>query len=396
MKARFVGQPLIAHGGWAASLLEDLLADQSFSRLDVAVAWAKRSGLSRLETPIRAFRERGSTASLIVGIDEGGATFQGLELAMELFDPVFVFHDPGRPKRTFHPKVYLFQGERAAVLLVGSNNATAGGLFSNYEATLTCELHLASRGDRELFEAMRSWFDALYSDADVCRPLNAPLLKALMADPKYGIQDEDRQRKRPAHEEDYEGVTADEPGASIFGASKTAKAGQAPVRPRTSRVIPAKRGARRVAVRGVRVTDRWWKQLTASDAQRTKPGSNPTGKIHLTKASHDIDHTTYFRRDFFSGVRWQSQPQRRGTKELATVDFDVTISGNDYGRYPLVVDHADYRVAEQRNAPTWLHWGPLGPILRQQDLTGAWVVLERRDDGSFGLQVTRTTPTPST
>lgn len=375
--------------------MEELLADQSFNRLDVAVAWAKRSGLSRLDTPIRTFRERGSIASLIVGIDEGGATFQGLELAMELFDPVFVFHDPGRPKRTFHPKAYLFHGERAAALLVGSNNATAGGLFSNYEATLACELHLASRGDRELFEAVRSWFDALYSDAEVCRPLNASVLKALMADPKYGIQDEDRQRKRRAHEDDYEGVTADEPGASIFGTSKTAKAGQAPARARTSRATPGKRGPRPTA-RGARVTDRWWKQLTASDAQRTKPGSNPTGKIHLTKASHDIDHTTYFRREFFRGVRWRSQPQPRGTKELATVNFDVVIGGNDYGRYPLGVDHADYRIANQRNAPTWLHWGPIGPILRQEDHTGAWVVLERRSDGSFGLQVTRTTPTPGT
>src|SRR4051794_1465454 len=47
-----------------------------------AVAWGKRSGLTRVAPYFEAIRSAGGTVDLILGISEGGATRQGLEMAL--------------------------------------------------------------------------------------------------------------------------------------------------------------------------------------------------------------------------------------------------------------------------------------------------------------------------
>jgi hypothetical protein len=166
--------------------------------LDVIVAWAKRSGLSRLQPHLEASRDRGGQARLVVGIDEGGATRQGLELARVLFDSVHVFHD--RSGRTFHPKVYLAAGDVSARLLVGSHNATAGGVYFNYEAGVECVL--APPDDDDLLDSVRDYIVRLNADTDVCKELTDAVLAEMLGNPRYRIGDEDARRRAapPANE----------------------------------------------------------------------------------------------------------------------------------------------------------------------------------------------------
>jgi HKD family nuclease len=145
------------------------------------VAWMKRSALARLDNALRDFRTRGGTTSVIIGIDEGGATRQGLQRALDLFDQVYIYHDPS--SRTYHPKLYLALGSTEAVLVVGSNNMTAGGLYSNYEAALLCYLDMAVEEDQTLITQVIAWFDIFPADSEVCKQLTPELLEALLRDP---------------------------------------------------------------------------------------------------------------------------------------------------------------------------------------------------------------------
>jgi len=86
-------------------------------------------GIVRVETDLKAFRDRKGTSRTIVGVDEGGATEQGLRLAAGLFDEAYVFYSGDG--RTFHPKVYYLTGASRAVAFIGSNNLTPGGTFFN-------------------------------------------------------------------------------------------------------------------------------------------------------------------------------------------------------------------------------------------------------------------------
>lgn len=112
MQISFLGQPLLSFGGWTSNWLEGQLSSADVKTVHIAVAWMKRSGLSRLQQHLTSFRQQGGSAVAIIGIDEGGATRQGLELALEMFDSVYVFHDPA--SRTFHPKVYVASSSSSA------------------------------------------------------------------------------------------------------------------------------------------------------------------------------------------------------------------------------------------------------------------------------------------
>jgi hypothetical protein len=392
MKVRFHGQPFDNFGGWTANWLTQVLRNPTVDHLRVAVAWMKRSGLLRVADELKAFKARGGSASVIVGIDEGGATAQGLQLALDLFDSVYVFHEKG--SRTFHPKAYLGYGSSTAEVLIGSNNVTAGGLFSNYEASLLCCLDLQMQDDRGLFDLVNSWFDTMLSDAPVCKTLTPELLETLISNPHYKIGDEDRAKRDKAEEDDYDGVGAGLPEDEIFGTSLSPKAGMAPaaVAPSREPVVAEVSTAPPVPAPAV-VTHRWWKQMSRSDAQQPlNPNSSPTGHLKLAKAGHDIDHKTYFRNHFFGNATWAVQHKKRGPKEEAIIQFNVTIDGLDRGQIALKVDHAEYRIANQDNIPTWLHWGPLGTVLRLTDYKAAWVILERLQSDKYRLEVTWTAP----
>ena len=166
------------------------MADWSIDNVNFVVAWARYGGLRRLEADIRSFRNRGGTLRIILGIDEGVATKAGLMMAIELADEAFVFHDPG--VRTFHPKVYLGTGADRARLLVGSSNVTAGGLFSNYEASLEASFDLPQEAAADALVDVTTYIDKLLGDGGLCRPLDVVLLNRMISDPRYSIAEFER------------------------------------------------------------------------------------------------------------------------------------------------------------------------------------------------------------
>lgn len=400
MVVSFVAQPF-ADGRDLRDFLDALAGDAAINELDVVVAWAKRSGLRRVRTQLEAVRDRPGTTRLIVGIDEGGATRQGLELAREIFSSVHVFHD--NSWRTFHPKIYLAVGGDRARLLVGSNNLTAGGVFFNYEAALECVLTLPA--DQGLVDEVRDHIDRLYADAEVCKPLDAALLDELINNPRYRVRDEDASKtagQAVAEGELPEDVDlepdAPEPAPeSVFGKSAEAKRGDPqPTSSVAKKAAPVKAAATKTGGPGAPapgVAKRWFKKLSASDARHPPSAtSHVTGVLRLVQAGHPINQTDYFRADFFADRPWTGTTRPRGLFEETTVPFHVVVSGVDYGIRTLRVDHAPWREAAQGNHTTVLHWDDVAAILDATDHTGHHVILERLTDGSFRLEITPTDP----
>jgi hypothetical protein len=407
VQLRFLGQPFV-DGSDLRDFLSLVANDTSLKDLTVVVAWAKRSGLSRVRADIETLRARGGRARLVVGISEGGATKQGLELAMELFDETRVFHD--ETGRTFHPKIYISSGEESAELLIGSNNMTAGGLFYNYEAALAARLDLSESDDKRLYDDVMSYVQKLNEDGALCLELLPETLEALLADARYRIGDEDRTRV-PEEETDDEPEDSDSPveptpapaTLSLFGRSAHAKRPgpprsaitqpprrtAAPTRASTQAPAPAPAPPANPAMAltpDADVRRRWFKRMPASDAQHPpQPTSNITGNLRLTRAGKDIDQTTYFRDVFFPTAAWAATGS--GDTERARISFDVVINGQALGTRELAVTHAPHREAGQSNHTTVLHWGELRPTMSAADYTGYYVVFESLNEGSFRLRV---------
>ena len=156
-RIEFVHQPS-ASNRIGDRLKENLAAP--WTRFRAAIAFVKRSGTRHVAPALAAFA-RTRDIEIIVGIDHGGSSAEGLRDLLDAVAPagrVIVFHN--RLPFTFHPKIHLFQSPVAAELTVGSGNLTQGGLFTNYEAALRVSLNLDAPGDSAILRSVEQTLDA--------------------------------------------------------------------------------------------------------------------------------------------------------------------------------------------------------------------------------------------
>src|SRR5208283_2600957 len=118
--------------------LQDLLEGNDWNHFEAAVAWVRRSGTKHLLASLKAFIKRGGAARFIIGVDIENTSKEGLEDLLSLDAPgqCSTFFHHNESEVTFHPKLYLLAGVERARLIVGSNNLTESGLFTNTEAGL--------------------------------------------------------------------------------------------------------------------------------------------------------------------------------------------------------------------------------------------------------------------
>jgi PLD-like domain len=121
------------------------------------IAFASEAGLRKLERGVRRFLDTKHSIFWIVGVDLGGTGREALEFLYNLKREytgqvdVRVFSTMDN-RSIFHPKVYWFDADDRQVVLVGSANATAGGLTSNFEVSV--QLDLEPIIDEELLEEL--------------------------------------------------------------------------------------------------------------------------------------------------------------------------------------------------------------------------------------------------
>jgi PLD-like domain len=366
-----------------------------FMTLRIVVAWAKRSGMRRAAGDLGAVRDRGGKVLAIVGVSEGGATEQGLNALLNQTDESHVFHDAGR---TFHPKVYLAEADDRALLLVGSNNLTAGGLAWNYEAGLWCELDLGVEAERRVRDDVVAYFERLKADAAVCLPLDTTTLASMVADTGLIIQNEDSVRRAEKPEPDAPEDTDsnepldDEPVPHVFGKSSLPKRKAPAVVPLTPRKAPARKVVPPVgAVFGSpaerEIVKRWFKQMNRSDAQqRPNPNTNPTGVLRLSQEDFAIDHTRYFHEVFFAGSEWTPTARDASIDEL-WLPMQTVVDGEYLGDVNIRISYGAKRIADQGNVSTVLHWGDLALRMRENNYQGMYVTLERAVGSTFDLTI---------
>ena len=162
-------------------LLDDLkaaLEDDRLLHFKLIVAYAKSGPLHRLREHLDSWRDAGKTAEAILGIDQKGTSTEALDLALTLFDSVYVTQVP---TITFHPKIYLFAGNRFARAFVGSNNLTVGGTEKNFEAAIDVGFDLPDDADA-LASFETAWYELLPPSCPATRLLTITLLSQLRAD----------------------------------------------------------------------------------------------------------------------------------------------------------------------------------------------------------------------
>lgn len=401
MQQRFVGQPFGEH----LNLVDFIehATNQQLSQLRIAVAWAKRSGLGRIWDTLEDFRSAGGHVQLIIGVSEGGATKEGLELALDGADESFVFHDP---RRTFHPKVYFGSSDQERSLLVGSSNLTAGGLSWNYEASVWLDWAKGENDDLDV--AVTGWFERLLGEPNACLPLTKDLIDQMSNSGDIVIGTEARARRAQKKRSDTPEDTDSSVTTTVNGLFQPILVGLRKLPGLSKKLAPITQPAAPPVVAGTGplatntpttagdpplplddVVRRWFKEMDHTAAQQVKSAtSNPTGNLRLSQEDVAINHKVYFRDDFFGGLPWTPSDGKASEQEVV-VRFHAWVDGQDLGEQDLRLSHDPRRIAGQGNVPTVLHWGPLGPILRGTNYIGFYVTLERVLGGRFNLVISK-------
>jgi hypothetical protein len=248
-----------------------------FHGLTIVSAFAKTSGISRIWDELQLFGRDREIVS-IIGIDHDGTSSDAVELLSHVSDELFVVHCSAR-SITFHPKLFVFEGEGVALVISGSSNLTAGGLWSNIEFLTETELTLPE--DQEHFDAILRIVEELTDTAkDYVLHVNPGLLRRLLAI----LPSEQTIQRRTAR-----GALspAQATGTVAFGSGPQTRM------PAPSRHIPPTSGmAGHVRQLAVRVPRRqqvlgmngFWKKLSGFDVS----ASSAPGQIIIPKAFVDL------------------------------------------------------------------------------------------------------------
>jgi len=361
--------------------LRDGLNDSGFTALKIIVAYGKEAPLRKLRQEIEAWRDAGKRAEIIYGIDHQGTSLEVLRLSRELFDTVRIFHQNGMA-HTFHPKLYLFQGDDRGMAYVGSNNLTTGGTETNFECGV--KISLQSPQDDALIEKFQETWN---ETSERTLELDDDLLEELQEANLVVSEEVTRARANGEFREDNEDREhPDFPQTDVQPASPTpGEEGAQPEEGAPTETTPLERIESDSSLE-------WRKRnLKARDAQRPGDNTNPSGVITLVQdyfrddTGQRIDKTTYFRYDVFGDLEWWEEDD----KEVAEAKFRIWI--DEYFRrvYTLRISHKLEWEADQDNYTTAIHWGPLNHILREEIDIRGWnfYLYETDEDGQWEIQL---------
>ena len=147
-------------GDWRDHLTALRHVVKKASKISIAVAFLKKSGLNLFFGELQECLYAGAEIEIFVGRDFWQTEPAALEKLHNLskdYSSLKVYLMNKIEGSTFHPKMYLGCTKLGARLLVGSANLTAGGLAINEEVSLLCALRSSDPVLEELCDTFTSY-----------------------------------------------------------------------------------------------------------------------------------------------------------------------------------------------------------------------------------------------
>ncbi|NVM32015.1 MAG: hypothetical protein HWN65_24455 [Candidatus Helarchaeota archaeon] len=374
MKVSFLGHGL-SSGESVGSALIKSFSDTDFNTFSCLVGFASLSGISGIKESIQKSKQHIKHFNVFIGIDLKGTSKEALEALLGLNVNTNVFYTFSHI--VFHPKIYLFEGEKRCRIILGSSNLTKPGLFQNIEASFIIDFAKPDKEGETLLSQIYDYFQSFFTrKVKNLHKLTQELIQDLL---EGGIiPDETERIKIQGKEKAPEKVTRKKDVLKklkkLFPSIKIQKP---PSGFKTIRVIKKKPVVTTVKKNAWDFKGQLlWKKtsLPASDVQYQKEGTNPTGGLRLTQARWKvngkvIDQTTYFRQNVFGKLAWKKE-KTVPYVEVSEVLCNVRILGEDKGQHRFILRHKPSGEAGQGNYTTLLSWGKFGEEITKNDLRG--------------------------
>jgi len=370
MNIRFLGQGFADISDESVGqLIIDLLENEAFNQFTAIVAFASEAGVSSVIEHIKSAEKHLTQIEFYIGIDQQATSYEALNLLLDSNLNCYIYHTVSHI--IFHPKIYIFEGEKQGKIIIGSSNLTLQGLFQNMEASLVIDFEMNDKQGINLLNQIKNYYRFLLDKTALnVQQLTQDLIKQL-TDAEVIPKEKERREvsnttnKTPQNQDLFSEVKKMFPSVNI------------PKRKTKPQKKKPQKSAQKTTLSKGKQTLVWQKKnLPSSDAQQVSGKTNPTGVLRLAQARFKlndtlIDFKTYFRNEVFDRLDWaqKTRVQNSPLEEVHT-DFQIEIDGVSKGIFNLRISHDSDRVAGQNNVPTTLHWGDAIGAIREQNIKG--------------------------
>ncbi|HLD05284.1 MAG TPA: phospholipase D family protein [Candidatus Nanoarchaeia archaeon] len=395
MQVSFLGQGLQEEGISVGSMLKESFQNPAFHSFTALAAFASVSGVRLLRERIEESKAHITGWKVFVGIDQKGTSKESLEELLTLDINTYIYFTV--TKIIFHPKIYLFEGEKESKVIIGSSNLTERGLFNNVEASIVVDIKQPDEEGSLLIKQIKEYFSDLLNGTDTnVQLLTQNIINKLSA--TKIIPNEKERRKIYEKEQEEQRVAQHGSLSEIKQLFPSIKIQKSPPRP------PVTREEEKAITLSPERGDLWrrkgqllWKKpkLKKSDVMREgSKKTHVTGELRFTQAGFKVNNkvinqTTYFRYDVFGDKLW-TVVKKKPIVDATTVSFRIRLIREDLGEHDLEVQNKPSGEAGQGNFTTSLRWGDLAAIIKKKNLVGKDFYLyapQQGDDEPFFIEI---------
>jgi len=370
-------------------IIDDLINENMrCNKIIFVSAFVALRTILRFREKLLAQKEQGAEIIFNIGFDLFGTSKNVFDELLQWGCNVFVSHN-ALPRVTFHPKIYCIESENTAQVIIGSNNLTDGGMYTNYETSSIITFNLPE--ELGLYNQYLSKINYLICpiESGTTKQLSVELIQQLFDAGIILNENESRKRSEKHKKEMNEAVNRH--AHNPFDATPVTFP---PLLPKEIRSNEA--DARNIAEENeITATTEpipvgmlvWKKILPNSDALVVSSSANPVGGVRLTQANFHvngvlINQTQYFRL-LFNNYIWE-QRGRYQNQEHTFVPMRVRIRNTDYGIIRFEISHKPSGEAGQGNYTTMLHWGrSFSSVIREANITGCELCIYETPSSAF-------------
>ncbi|MBK9959284.1 MAG: Helicase associated domain protein [Chitinophagaceae bacterium] len=165
MQVNFIGHGL--HSENQINVGEQLAASFSdnkiFDSFHGFVAFAASSGILKLDKSLNIAQQNFKKLVFYIGVDNKGTSKQALELLLEKGIETYIYHRE-EEYITYHPKLFLFEGQKHTRVIIGSSNLTRSGFINNIEACIQLDFQPATdKQGNKLLSEVKEYFQEFFS-----------------------------------------------------------------------------------------------------------------------------------------------------------------------------------------------------------------------------------------
>ena len=163
MKVNFIGHGLHGYSETVGDYICSSLKNPKFNKFIAFSAFTKMSAFNIIREDLLNAKNLGKEIKFYLGIVPKGTSKEALEFLVDNNLESFTYFNE---TFIFHPKIYLFEGDKRTRIILGSSNLTSQGLFKNIEASVIIDFLNSDSTGQKFKSQFTSYFKTILDGSE--------------------------------------------------------------------------------------------------------------------------------------------------------------------------------------------------------------------------------------